>query len=321
MREKTIDYIGKFIENCRNNCVFHDIVVSEEDGKETYFISKTFLEIKDDIIDEQFNLIKTAFLLDDNAKRLFHDAVCGSGNEWMEINQLKSSALLSFLCFHRVSSNCPITIGKEKYDRVMFEVKSRLEKKGRSHPVSSMDVVLLDDKSKSALFLESKFSEYITSKEKKVEVSSYYTEYYKEVFGDNLEFGGFKFIENEHKWVANKQSAYLEGVKQMISHYLGLRNSALKDNVSKWYDGLFKDKKIKLAEIVYRFGSEDNPADEFKNYKEISHQLFSRLMEDAGKHGIEVFPEILTYQDAFSKPENAKLLPDKVKAFYNIGKN
>lgn len=309
MREKTIDYIGKFIENCRKN---FDCVVPKEDGKETYFISKTF----DDIIDEQFNLIKTAFLLDDNAKCLFHDAVCGSGNEWMEINQLNSSALLSFLCFHRVSPECHITIEGEKYYSVMFEVKSPLGKKGRSHPVSNMDVVLLNDN--SALFLESKFSEYITSKEKKVEVSSYYTEYYKEVFGDNLEFGGFKFLENEHKWVANKQSAYLEGVKQMISHYLGLRNSAKDDD---WRSGDFKDKKIKLAEIVYRFGSEDNPADEFENYKEISHQLFSRLKEDAGKHGIEVFPEILTYQDVFSKPENAKLLPDRVKDFYNIGKN
>lgn len=311
MSDKTIKYISEFIENCRNNREFSDSVVPKKNRQKAYYISRTFENIRDQIVREQYNRIQKAFGFDDNeqAWELFRYAACGSGNEWLEINQLNSSALLSFLCFHRVSPELPITIGGEEYNKVMFEVKSPLEKDGRSRPVSNMDVVLLNDN--SALFLESKLCEYL--KPKNVEVSAYYNKYYSEVFDKNLEFTGFRF-ENQ-KWVADGEGAYMEGVKQMISHYLGLRHSSKDIN---WYKGLFRDKKIKLAEIVYRFGQENNSAEEFKKYKEISSQLFSRLGKDAKEHQIEVFPSILTYQAIFSDPNNASLLLKRVKEFYNM---
>lgn len=313
MSKQTNEIIDKFIRNCRNSSAFRDSIVPNEDGQRTYYIAKSFGEIRDEIIEEQFKHICKAFQLDDTDKHisdLFHAAACGSGNEWMEINQLNSSSLLSFLCFHRVSSERHITINGEEYDRVMFEVKSPLEK---SSAPSNMDVVLLNDN--TVLFLESKFSEYLTSKN--VKVSTYYNKYYDDVFDGNFEFKGFRFKKQDQTWKADGDGAYMEGIKQMISHYLGLRYSS-KDRC-KWCGGKFKDKKIKLAEIVYRFESEQKPVKEFNNYNYTSAQLFSRLKKDSMNNGIDVFESILTYQDVFSEPMNAFLLPDRVKEFYNLG--
>jgi hypothetical protein len=59
---------------------------------------------------------------------------------------------------------------------------------------------------------------------------------------------------------------------------------------------------------------------EFKNYNLISAKLFSRLKKDSTNtnNGIDVFKSILTYQDVFSDPKNASLLPDSVKKFYKL---
>jgi len=321
MNKKTINHIDKLIESCSKDCsVLNNIaIVPKRDGQKTYYVGKSFDKILGRIIRSQFNNIRKAFDLDDTEqmRKLFHDAVCGNGNEWMEINQLNSSALLSFLCFCRVSSDRHITIGEEEYDQVMFEVRSPLEKVGRNHPVSNMDVVLLNDN--SALFVESKFSEYLAPKD--FIVSPYYNKYYGEIFADKLTFSGFKFIENEHKWEADKNGeykngVYLEGIKQMISHYLGLRYSS-KDR-DKWCGGLFKDKKIKLAEILYKFGANED-AEEFESYAKASRQIFSRLSQDAKENGIEIFMNILTYQEVFSDVENASLLLESVGKFYKLG--
>lgn len=311
MRNQKNEILDKFIQNCRNK--FSDSIVPKGNGRKTYYISKSFRDIRDEIIDEQFKLICKTFDLDDadnHLSDLFHAAACGSGNEWMEINQLNSSSLLSFLCFHRVSSEHRITINGEEYDRVMFEVKSPLEK---SPAPSNMDVVLLNDN--NVLFLESKFSEYLTPRN--VKVSTYYNKYYDEVFDCNFEFKGFRFKKQNQTWEADGEGAYMEGIKQMISHYLGLRHSS-KDR-SKWCGGKFHDKQVKLAEIVYRFESEQKPVKEFDNYNCISSQLFSRFKKDSMKNGIDVFESILTYQDVFANPMNASLLPERVKKFYNLG--
>lgn len=135
--------------------------------------------------------------------------------------------------FFYVSENNPLCIkGLDEYEftKSIFEFKNKVIKKP-----SNVDVVLLG-KNKSdenvILFLESKFSEYITGitkTEKKYEVGKSYFDKDKEAcysypiyissFADKL----LRFDESNHKLYADSDK-YIEGIKQMISHYYGVRN-------------------------------------------------------------------------------------------------
>ena len=87
MSKKANEIINEFIEECRNSSMFCDSIVPKEDGRRTYYISKSFGDIRDQIIREQFKRICTTFKLDDTDKHildLFHAAACGSGNRKAE---------------------------------------------------------------------------------------------------------------------------------------------------------------------------------------------------------------------------------------------
>lgn len=62
---------------------------------------------KNSIINAQYESICQAFEIKESISRrqAFNHAVNGSGNEWLEITQLNSSALLAFLCFSGVSES------------------------------------------------------------------------------------------------------------------------------------------------------------------------------------------------------------------------
>ena len=285
----------------------------------TYFIGKPLSAIREDIITDQWKNISTAFGLPDNVKDLFAEAISGAGNEWIEINQFNSSSLLAFLCFHGVSANKTINIDNVNYDEVHFEVQSPLKQERRSKPVSNMDIVLIgkdnETGSKHALFLESKFTEYLSSK--KPDVSSYYKKYYKDLFGENIDFGEFKFTGK--KW-DSKKSAYLEGVKQMICHYLGIANSLenqsdLPESAKYWKDGtLQQGMRFHLREILFDFADE-----KIKNYRSLYDKLLPKLNEHARRHRLNiVVEELITYQDLFKN--NMEVISPIVKDFYNFTK-
>lgn len=283
-------------------------------GMQTHYVGRSFNEIRKSIIEEHFDNICKAFGLHNSPeiRELFYAATCGSGNEWMEINQLNSSTLLAFLCFCNVSEGNEIEIEGDKYSKVLFEVKSPLPMnkvdKRKTVPSSNMDIVLLNEQ--SALFLESKFSEYV--KPKKAEVSSYYNELYTHLFREGLKFKNFQFQHQTWQGI-NGERAYMEGVKQMISHYLGIQNCI--NNPKKWKVADLCGKRIKLGEIVYRFGEKDDPASKFGHYSRISSELLSRLKNKDPQ--IDVIDKVLPYQEIFSG-ENASLLTKKTREFYGL---
>ncbi|MDE7386447.1 MAG: hypothetical protein K2N28_04860, partial [Muribaculaceae bacterium] len=109
----------------------------------------------DDVLKEIFGVTS------ENWKTLFQQAAYGSVGEINRILRLHSSALLALLCFHDVA-NKPIIIKHsdnevEEYDECWFEVKNKVF----DNP-SNIDIVLKSKKG-NLLFLESKFTEYLSS--------------------------------------------------------------------------------------------------------------------------------------------------------------
>ncbi len=267
---------------------------------------------KDELINHQFYAIAETFKIEksDRVKALFRSAVSGSGNEWLEISQLNSSSLLAFLCFHRISHERPIRIeGVGVFDRVYFEIKSPLPIEGRSKPKSNMDIVLVSDD--TALFLESKFTEY-GNQSASLSVRPYYKKRYAELGLSKID--KIDYIPSENAWRSTDGSKhYLEGVKQMICHYIGIANSKeVKPQSWKCDEIDLSSKKIVLAEIVYKFDNEL-----FIDYQNIQDQL-GAVLRSRDKSGITVVDKLLTYQSVFGA--NQDLLTDAVAKFYGIGK-
>ena len=257
----------------------------------------------------------------DNLNKAFHSAAHGAGNEWREINQLNSSSLLAFLCFYSVSEDNQIEIRKIKYDKVFFEVKSPLPKiKGFKQPISNMDIVLLNQKTSDILFLESKFTEYLSSC--KPEVSGYYSEFYKNLFSPK--FKGFYYDRTNNgriKWKSEnpREAMYLEGLKQMYCHYLGIQNS-VNGCTPSWIKELIARKaNFRLGAILYKFSSDVDTKNKFDSYEKLYTQLMSRLTpsyNDAGCISIE--NKIITYQEVFAENNKDFALPTLVRKFYDL---
>ena len=169
-------------------------------------------------------------------KEAFKKACSGAGDEGSKILTVHSSSLCALLHFYSISNNNKAVIEIEGnqycFSLVTFEFKNRV-----ISGASNVDVVLLGEKldspnEKVVLFLESKFAEYITDVGNRHISKRYYTknQYGKEVY-ESEEFE--KIYEKDEKdsndpkefILRDKQglTCYIQGIKQMISHYIGIR--------------------------------------------------------------------------------------------------
>lgn len=298
-------------------------------AKKPLRIGKSFASEKkksDAIIKQQFETIRNTFKIKKDKYKLFKQAVGGSGSEWKEINQLNSSTLLAFLCFQSVSKDTPlhIVLGNREieFTTVSFEQKNCLPKStsGRfkkSHPASNMDIVLMDANKEFELNLESKFTEYFTS-QKAFSVANYYGEQYDFLFKDQHMSSSIKYCHdgkpdyNNCRWeTLDDEGHYIEGIKQMVSHYLALRQRKKRDE--------FRHRRIYLGELLFDFNdkrahSKEN--DEFTDYKKCHYELYKRLSHSSE---ITYIGKLLTYQKIFSLQGNSSLLTPAVKSFYMLG--
>lgn len=296
---------------------------SEQDAKgkrKTYYIGQTAKELRKEIVKRHYKAICTAFKIPEKDLALFEQAAEGSGNEWMEINQLNSSTLLAFLCFHNVSQKQKFKFDGDEYSEVYFEVQSPLEPwNGRATAPSNMDVVLLTEDHGKALFLESKFTEYLSSKNP--EVSSYYSGPYEALFGKDLtvncstEKEDLSFSIKGTKWDSENKGLYLEGLKQLVSHYLGISYCSREKDIDKFTgrSSLWKEisraREIKLGSILYEFKN-----DKFRRYRAIYKALAEKICaRTQGK--IKIIDDIITYQKIIAT-DNKSLLDNKVTEFY-----
>ena len=280
--------------------------IRKKDSKNSLMFSKNKKKDRPEDDKDKLEIIENIFEIEDsnNIRDKYNQAISGSGNERKRISVLHSSSLCAFLHFYNLKEK-PIIINNVLYDEIHFEVQNLVLKK---HNPSNMDIVLISNKNKKILFLESKFSEYFNIKDICI-VSNDYKDKYEELKINkeyNIEAKKEKIV------LASKDSTkhYLSGIKQMISHYLGMKNFI--------YNRESLDKKIQLRDnfeiilgtILFDGWKDYNYLKDYaKEYKKIA----CILNEDKSKpNNLRIMESILTYQEVFKNYN----LDKRVKQYY-----
>ena len=279
--------------------------------------------------EDEFGTLKRIFGIRESARGLFEAATGGNGNEKQKILTLHSSSLLAFLCFNDVANN-PIKIDNTVYNEVMFEVKNNVI--NNSPGKSNIDVLLMGENRKKLLFLESKFTEYLSGG--KVTLSPHR---YEEFYSMLTEKNNFRFsagylpvnskTDKSQKtqyalYKGKKTSEYLEAIKQAFSHLLGIATGPAKKQTKGNEDYtrslLENADEIKFASIVFNC---DN--DKFEKYDDLYKSVFenSDVIKDTIKDVLKkrelkltIVPHLLQYQEVFQ----ANFLHEKVREFYRV---
>ena len=290
----------------------------------------------------------------------------GSGKEAMKIATMHSSSLCSLLFFYNLSDECDknklvLELGnKENTKRYsfyesLFEFQNVVISRGAP---SNMDVVLLgyeiyngkvDNSKPVVLFLESKFSEYYIGVAKHLDISKAYlkNEYGEKVYNKLLgvkvgdDESVCKYSKKEDKdsekqfRLSVRQEEYLDGIKQMISHYIGVRNLLSREVVEKRaceahkvvVDKIIKDKaEVLLGSIIF-----DNLFEEVEDNKkyygayEGAHIELAKILNEvsngvkgvAGTDRLTVLEEPLTYTKLLEEMKKQNFqLDKKVEDYY-----
>ncbi len=240
----------------------------------------------------------------------FEMSCSGTGGELKKITTLHSSSLCALLFFFNVD-NMPLKMrGLENYEftQSFFEFKNKVIR----YP-SNIDVVLLGKNKitnkKVILFLESKFSEYITGINKKDTEYKIGKAYLKEgcfskpIYDELNSRGCLQYNEKNGSFTASKPK-YIEGLKQIVSHYYGIRNFFISDYYEKDNRNLdavkeYGAEEFILGEIIFdNFGKE--LADTLKSYEEDYGQLAEIINNQCKKDKIgnfRILTELLKYSD------------------------
>ena len=260
-----------------------------------------------------------------NWDQKFSQAVSGSGQEKDKIATLHSSSLLALLCFSGVSNSNRIEIDGIEYDEVWFEIKNKVF----DNP-SNIDIVLVNSITQDLLFLESKFTEYLSPDNnafaakyfnffhsilpeiEDMPLQMIYPRKYKGLSGMGLQTTSKAKVLND--------VLYMDGIKQCFSHLIGLCQGPDCNSTFNWseYKG-----KIRFGTILYHFKGEP-----FNSYKDFYSQTIGKIdgtklaktlresnnLTDRFSQRIEILHNVLTYQDVFKKFD----LPEKVRIYYNL---
>ena len=264
--------------------------------------------------------VKDVFKIDDPMFcSKFVQAISGDGQEANKIMTLHSSSLASLLVFYSVSKDNPIYVmvdGKEeKFTESLFEVKNEVWE--GSGNFSNVDVVLRGDN--CILYLESKFSEYLGSGPVEVKMVDYYNTIYERL-SDTLKDAGVhlmtkdgkRFLERE-----DKAAFYNEGLKQMISHYLGVTTEITAGRLNA------SGKIIALGEVLFNF--EDRVpicAKKYESYK-TAYSFLKKGLEGCVKEDDTnlIINDLTTYQCILRSESNHQFLqnlPERIREFYRF---
>lgn len=285
-------------------------------------------------IDNAADIIKKCFRIEnaDLFNKKFEMAVSGNGEEAYKILTMHSSSRCSLLTFYNMDEEHTITLiidGKEVvFDCSVFEFKNPAVK-----CPSNIDVVLLSADRKAVLFLESKFSEYYVGATEKSSLISkayltheYGKAFYNEVWLNSIGIHLDKGADESKKFSLVSMygtQSYLDGFKQMISHYIGIRQRIdgkriAADNSSKNVEiageilSIVTDPeaKVYLGEVLFdKFvlpaGSEGvlDPSEAYENYSRVYRELACKMNEVNREAGLEqkfiVLADNLRYSDIF----------------------
>ncbi|MBR4598885.1 MAG: hypothetical protein IKO39_02415, partial [Treponema sp.] len=249
--------------------------------------------------------------------------VCsGSGDEARKITTIHSSSLCALLFFYNVTKEHPIKLsinGKiVSFEEVYFEFQNNCID-GRKP--SNIDVVLISSDGETLLFLESKFSEYVISYSKTLKIASDYRNLELCPIGEKLYtpknvkkiFGEKSIIlENDRTSFKIKTSVnmYIEGIKQMISHYIGAVRFSKKEYKDKRSEK-FNPKNIYLGTILF---DNFNATEKFVSYETLYSKFSNTMNEIFGNSSVTLLDKPLKYSEYVSV--NSDKIDTKVREFY-----
>ena len=255
-------------------------------------------------------------------KLRFMQAAYGNGDEMAEITQLNSSSLIALLCFYPLNDHNPIRVSFQskgvRHELLFTDLV--IEKENpvyASNRPSSIDIalygkdIITDDS--VVLLLESKFGEYFSDESKKG-IGISYSDYYSRLRELKSRMNLLPNVELQasEKGCAIIGNHYCEGIKQMISHYIGATHS---------YELNKENRKVYLGSILFDF-SELVPeasvalTDYLSCYKDLATLLNRISTED--NSGIEVIDSAFTYQAFFHEFVQEYKLDEDVADFYRL---
>lgn len=311
-------------ESLWKNCDL-DFEVAKKGNKdpsyELDFSNMTLIDFVGDKIALSFDINKNK----DTFAKKFQMACSGTGNELKKITTLHSSSLCALLFFFNVDNKKLVipSLSEYEFTESYFEFKNKVIR----YP-SNIDVVLLGKNIKTGkkviLFLESKFSEYITGIGKRKVSKSYFK-------SGCPSFPIYDFIANKNIFNFNKEKGfcdsekYNEGLKQMISHYYGIRRFMKREFVDD-NENVYKNireygaDEIILGEILFdNFAKDNKLEDKLKKYKEDYSELAKIINEQYKKD--ETKPKNIEFKvllESLSYSKLQKYISDfpKIKKFY-----
>ena len=303
-----------------------------------------------EILDNSYsNLFAKKFgIKEDRDWEKFHQAfrVCteGQGNELKSINNVVSSALLPLLTFFRLFGeksglsldyeHDDFETGTIEFDQCFFEVRNKVIR----FP-SCVDLALYSSKQNVLLFIESKLSEYLRTTSY-LEIKKGYSALYSMMDSkDILSEGDIIFDGSKIKFKEGGK-AYFEGIKQSVSHLIGLVQGPSSSCKGVYYpEEYLRAYKncYNSANTIYYATIILNPLmigvqagnDDFKKYVKLYSDIIGKhggeiiecirnwpkLKNDQRKN-IKVLSKPLDYHDVFAN--NTHLLLDDVRRFYKF---
>lgn len=247
-------------------------------------------------------------------------AIAGDGHEYRTISTLHSSSLVALLCFYSLSKEHTLKMKVDGQEIEFYE--SRFEQKNsidedKKHK-SNIDVVLIGSNTQGEsviLFLESKFSEYL-SHGKYDKISNVYDEVYNQLTADQQQpINGLEIVRGEDMWsisaAPNRPQQYCQGIKQMISHYQGVQKGFI-GSAEDIYDHIY------LGEILFKLPEEVVAKhNSYNSYVGLYEQLAQKLNCINTCNRFKVLEATLSYQDVL---KDFDLDPDVCK-FYDLENN
>ena len=252
----------------------------------------------------------------------YEEATSGEGQEWKRITTLHSSSLIALLCFYSVSEKHLLSIGDYIFNESFFEVKTIV----KDNHKSNMDIVLrgFNNKTgkKAVLFLESKFTEYLNcGKKGDISIDAYKDEYEGLSLFDRP-LGKTLFSQDDKGICINaenprKTPIYCGGIKQMLSHYIGVGNYATQKSAEHSIFKYADNEDILLGEIMFDFQEAiRRSSDKLENYKKV----YSELAERINRHQchLKMIDRVMTYQQIFIEDNPNFIKEENTKQFYNL---
>lgn len=257
-------------------------------------------------------------------KEKYNQAINGDGQEERRINVLHSSSLAALLFFYAIDEH-PLTLKLEgacyTFSKSYFEVKTIV---CDSHK-SNMDVVL-EGKSENGktvlLFLESKFSEYLHSgKCAKISADVYSSIYYKLGFFNQNAIAPIYANEDRKdksfiELTSSKKNHYCAGIKQMISHYMGVSNYAENGDDALEKESPLYGKNVDiilLGEILFKFDNNVDDIGKSDIYAEDYKNLATVINKGNRVQKFRMLEDVFYYHNI-----NNIALEKKVKNFYGL---